>query len=171
MKPKRWRSWRSIPVSPAKKARVVFRFDAGVHRYTAGDTGEHLPSVTQMLKATGHIETTWMTEAGRDRGTAVHALTAAYDLAALDLARCVSPFKGYLMGHVHAMQVLRPELLAVEEPIVHPLYRYGGRPDRDVKIDGLRGVLEIKTGGQEDWHSLQTALLAILVAEEAHLQA
>jgi hypothetical protein len=158
---------------------VTFRFNAIEHAYIDLSTGAVLPHITGMLQQAGWIDDTWMTEESSIRGTAVHRLTADYDLGALHVESCVSRHRGYLLGHVKAMGISRPEILSVEEPIVHPAHRFGGRPDRVVKMFGLHGVLEIKSGvrpsppraGEPTSHELQTALQAILVAADLNLPA
>lgn len=148
-------------MSPAS---VPFRFDAQHHDYIDLETSEVLPHITGMLERAGLIDDTWYTEESSARGTAVHRLTADFDLGALDVASCVSRYRGYLLGHVKAMQILQPDILAVEEPIVHPVYKFGGRPDRYVIIRGLRGLIEIKSGAEEKSHQIQTALQAELLS-------
>lgn len=148
---------------------VQFNFDAGDHVYTVD--GQVQPHITGMLLHVGEIDDTWFTEEACDRGTAVHDLTAAYDLGALDPRTLVSPFRNYVLAHVKAMQLLRPQHLAVEEPEMHPRYRFGGRPDRVMKVHKVLGVYEVKTGAKPTYrhdkpnaHEIQTALQAILVA-------
>lgn len=148
---------------------VAFRFDAAEHEYIDTLTGQVLPHITGLLQQSGLIDDTWYTEESCERGQMVHRLTADYDLGALNPTTCVSRYRGYLMAYVGAKGLLRPEILAVEEPMVHPVFRFGGRPDRIVRIDGARGVLEIKSGAKERVHGVQTALQAILDAEDAHL--
>jgi len=150
---------------------ATFRFDAPNHEYIDMETGVVLPHITGMLERTGWIDDTWYTEESSARGTAVHRLTADFDLGALDVETCVSNYRGYLLAHATAMSILRPEILAVEEPIVHPTMRFGGRPDRDVIIRRLRGPLEIKTGDPEKSHQIQTALQAILIEQSARIPA
>jgi hypothetical protein len=145
-------------------APVKFRFDADSHEYTALDTGEVLPHITGMLDRTGHVDDLWFTEESSERGTCVHKLTADYDQEALDVETCISAHKGYLHAYIAAMSVLRPEILEVEVPIVHPLFRFGGRPDRIVRLFGMRGVLEIKSAQPAKSHHIQTALQAVLDA-------
>jgi hypothetical protein len=142
---------------------VAFRFDRVEHVYITPE-GEELPHITGMLQATGWIDDRWYTEESSRRGTAVHQLTADFDLGALDVASCVSPFRGYLLGHVKAMSLLRPTIVTVEEPLVHPGFRFGGRPDRAWTLYGLEAIGEIKTGDPERSHRVQTALQAILRA-------
>jgi hypothetical protein len=147
----------------------VFRFDGINHEYIDLATGAVLPHITGMLERTGWIDDTWFTEESSARGQAVHRLTADYDLGALDVKSCVSKFRGYLLGHVKALQILQPEILAVEEPLIHPVYRFGGRPDRVVIVRRVKGVLEIKSGAVEKSHQIQTALQAMLASPETDL--
>lgn len=148
-------------------AHTAFRFDVTNHEYIDLETGSVLPHITGMLEQTGWIDDTWYTEESSERGTAVHRLTADYDLGALDVESCVSRYRGYLLGHVKAMQILRPEVVSVEEPIINPIEKWGGRPDRIIIVRGLRGVLEIKTTSNEERsHQVQTALQAILESLE-----
>lgn len=148
---------------------LAFRFDALNHDYVSIDTGESFPHITGMLAETGWIDDTWYTEESSDRGTAVHRLTADYDLKALDVASCVSRFRGYLLAHVAAVTIMQPTMLAVEEPLVHPRYEFGGRPDRDAIVRRLRATWEVKSGQPDRAHAIQTALQAILISVEAKL--
>lgn len=152
-----------------EKIALAFRFDASRHDYIDAVTGECYPHITGMLEATGWIDDTWYTEESSERGVAVHRVTADYDMDALDVASCISPYRGYLLAHVKVMGIMRPKILAVEEPLVHPLFRFGGRPDRDVLVHRLRSVWEIKSGLAARSHGIQTALQAILVGYEAQL--
>lgn len=144
---------------------MPFRFDAADHSYWLD--GEQVPSITQMLERCGWVDSSWYTEESAARGTAVHDLTAAYDLGALDSETCASPFCGFLLAHVAAVQILRPTFLAVEEPYVNTAYRFGGRPDRRVLLSEISGVWEEKTGAPEKSHAVQTALQCILVEDRA----
>lgn len=154
---------------------VAFRFDAPTHTYWDLSTGEEIPHITGFLMRGGITDDLWFKDEHAERGRAVHSLCADFDLGALtDVAGCDSKYRGFLLAHVAAMQVLRPrlEILAVEEPLVHSVYRFGGRPDRDIRFDGARGVFEIKSGAEDPRaHGIQTALQAILVAEVAGLPA
>ncbi len=158
-----------MTASTATLKPVQFNFDAADHVYTVD--GVVKPHITGMLQHVGEIDDTWFTEESCDRGTAVHDLTAAYDLGALDPRTLVSKYKNYVLAHVKAMQLLRPMHLAVEEPEVHPYYQFGGRPDRVLRVHKVLGVYEVKTGVKPTYrhdkpnaHEIQTALQAILVA-------
>jgi len=149
----------------------AFRFDAANHDYINLATGESYPHITGMLEQTGWVDDRWYTEESSERGTAVHRLTADYDLKALDVASCTSRFRGYLLAHVQAVTTVRPTMLAVEEPLVHPVLLFGGRPDRDCLVYKLRATWEVKTGSPERSHQIQTALQAILLAVESKIPA
>lgn len=150
---------------------LPFRYDDEAHAYIALDTGEELQHITGMLLRTGKVDDTWFTEESSVRGSMVHDLTASYDLEALDVDGCDSPWRGYLLAHVKAMQVIKPEVLEVEVARVHPRYRYGGRPDRALRMWSRLSVLEVKTGQEDASHGIQTALQAMLLEREYNLPA
>lgn len=152
------------------RATAAFRFDAIQHEYIDLESGAVLPHITGMLQATGWIDDTWFTEESSRRGTRVHQLTADYDLGAIENPLSVEDgYKGYFLGHVKAMQILRPTMLAVEQPFVHPVLRFGGRPDRLIVLNRAKAILEVKTAIAASSHQIQTALQAILAAGEFDL--
>jgi hypothetical protein len=157
--------------SSSTERRLPFRFDAIEHAYYALDTGEQLPHITGMLLRSGEVDDRWFTEEARDRGGAVHIMTAEYDLGALDLAGCVSEHKGHLLAWDGAIKVLGAEFLEVEVARVHRFYRYGGRPDRLAICRRRHGVVELKTGARSKSHGIQTALQCMLLAEELQVPA
>lgn len=144
---------------------VAFRFDDVEHEYIPLDTGEPVPHITGMLWQTGKVDDQWFTEESCERGTHVHTMTAQYDHGALDPDQCVSKYINYLKAHVACVAVIKPQFLTIEEPIIHPTWRFGGRPDRTAIVYGLKAVWEVKSGAYEKSHKLQTALQAILVAQ------
>lgn len=150
---------------------LSFRFDAETHEYTLLDGGAVLPHITGLLEAAGLIDPTHYTEESRIRGTAVHDLTRDFDLGALPVDGCQSVYRPYLLAHAAAIGMLKPEILAIEQPAVHPIYRYGGRADRVLKVNGLRGVYEIKSGVREKAHQVQTAMQAMLDSVECGIPA
>jgi hypothetical protein len=141
---------------------AALRFNAERHEYFYNDV--RVPSITQMLVATGWTDPKYYTEAGRDRGTAVHDLVTAYDLGALTLATVPDKLRGYVLAYVEAMQALRPTFHAIEEMSVHPGYPFAGRPDRVAQVFAVRSIYEVKSGAPEQAHAVQTALQAILEA-------
>lgn len=157
--------------SPSTDRRLPFRFDAERHEYFALDTGELLPHITGMLLRSGEVDDRWFTEEARDRGGAVHNMTAEHDLGALELEGCVSEHKGHLLAWAAALQVLGAELIDVEVARVHRFYRFGGRPDRTAICRRKHGVIELKTGQRSKSHGIQTALQCMLWADELQVPA
>lgn len=146
---------------------LPFRFNAAEHLYVALDTGEVIPNITRLLKLAGLIDDRWYNEDACERGKVVHQLTADYDLGVLqpgDLKD--SPLAGYVQAHIEVMGILRPDWLHIETAAVHPVHRFGGRPDRVGAVYSTASVFEVKSGAPEKAHMVQTALQAILVAEE-----
>lgn len=144
--------------SPRLKA-IPFRFDYDEHVYYVND--QPIPNTSSMLVTTGKVDPTYYTEDSRERGKAVHGLTARMDLHALDADRFVGLYRGYVLAHQAAMARLKPAMIAIEEPVVHPQFRFGTRPDRVAKVFRSLSVLDEKTGGREKWHAIQTAIQAI----------
>jgi hypothetical protein len=146
-----------------------FRFHAPDHSYWLGT--ERLPSVTTLLQEAGLVDTRWFTDEARERGTAVHHATAAYDLGALHPDDYTRPdARPFLLAYVAAMEALRPAWTEIEVPRYSAQHRFAGRPDRlGVTPDGRHTVLEIKTGARAPWHGVQLALQAILWAGETGL--
>ncbi len=152
-------------------ADVPFHFDRETHTYTLA-TGERRPHITGLLKQTGWTDDQWFTEESRQRGHEVHHWTAMFDLGAEDLDSIEqSAYRGYLLAYVEAMKILRPTVLEVEVPHMHPLHRYGGRPDRVWRLRGALWLPDIKTGDYEKGHPVQTALQAKLVEHPYKLPA
>lgn len=149
---------------------------AASHTYIDMRTGEERPHITGMLEQTGWVKTGFYTEEGSDRGTVVHSLTEDFDLGVLsreDITR--EPFGLYALGWVDAMERLRPqhrdpERGAMERgweqvEVLHlsPRYGFGGKPDRVGLVFGADAVVEIKTGGRDKSHPIQTALQVLLL--------
>lgn len=141
---------------------VEFRFDHDAHVYSVG--GRVIPNVTSMLQKTGWVDPTYYTDDVRERGRAVHQLTAEYDLGALDVSRLVSKYRGYVLAHVAAMQALKPTWIAIEEPEVHPTYLFGTRPDRVGKLYRVLSIVDEKSGYKDKAHPIQTALQAVCIS-------
>lgn len=146
-----------------------FRFDPELHEYFDLATGDIVAHITGLLVAAGEIDEQWFTKDSSERGSAVHKLTADFDLGALDVEGCVSRYRGYLLGHVETMKLVPHAWHNVEVARVSPVFRIGGRPDRDGLAWKAVTVWEVKSGGVEKSHQLQTALQAMVVADEYNL--
>lgn len=153
---------------------MSFRFSAGDHAYIDTITGAEIPSITWMLKEAGLVETRWFTDESRERGSCVHRLVADFDLGSLtteDLPLVNSLYKGFLLAHVAAMDIIQPRWVSIEERRVHETLRFAGTPDRVGTMYGAVAVVEIKSGALEPAHSVQLALQAILVEPEVGIPA
>lgn len=146
-------------------------FDPDSHTYVDLDRNETLPSVSSMLERCG-LKGNYdelperVRRRIRERGKQVHQLTADYDHGAITLDALAGnwEYKPWLLAHVKAVQELRPSWLSIEMPIASEQYRYGVRPDRVAHIDKATSVVEIKSGSEEDWHGVQTALQCIALS-------
>lgn len=161
-------------MSPATRAEP-FRFDPDQHEYI-DHQGVVLPHITGMLERTGWIDDTWYTDEASERGRAVHSLTADYDLGAIDLKSLQDRYKPWLLAYVEAMRLLQqPTWEMIESPLVHPGFKFGGRPDRVGRVFGIYTILELKSNNKgwnlEKAHPIQTALQAILVSAARPLPA
>lgn len=147
----------------------AFRFDPTDHSYVLVSTGEIRPHVTGMLARCGY-DYTWCSDAGRERGRAVHRLAADIDLGALDITDVDigSEYRPYLNAYVAAIAHLRQhealDIQAIEQAMMHPTWLYGTTIDRVVTLRGRQGVIEIKTGAEEAAHPIQTALQCEILA-------
>jgi hypothetical protein len=142
------------------------RFDPSDHAYYLGS--ERVPSITDILKAEKLIDLDWLTQEGRDRGSVVHRWTADYDLGTTPTVE--GPYAPWLAAYAAARAIVRPEWLAIEEFYIHPVFRFGGTPDRIAVYDGT-GPWEIKSGAEEAHHAIQTALQCLLVADTLRMRA
>jgi hypothetical protein len=134
------------------------QFDAETHTYTLD--GSALPSVTYILREAGLIGE-WSSNTGpMTVGSYAHRLTEYDDKGELD-ADSVDPS---LVGYLDAWRRFRTEsgieIVAIEKRVFHAAYRYAGTVDRVVAWNGLRSVIDIKTGSPAPWHALQTAAYA-----------
>lgn len=154
---------RSVRLLSEIRSKVPLRFEATGHVYTTLD-GRVLPSITQLLKAGGYVDTTWFTDEGRDRGGVVHEMTAALDQGALDVRTLVHEHKNRVCGYASAMTILRPDWILIEQALASAR-GFAGRPDRAGYVRDRLAVLDIKTGQPAPSNAIQTALQAILVGE------
>lgn len=112
--------------------------------------------VTAILKAVGLIDLEWADQEAMDRGTAVHSATAILDRGEEIDPNSIDPrVAPYLPGWERFKAELRPEILAIEERVEHPIYKYTGTLDRLVKIADREGIIDIKTGPPASFHQVQ----------------
>lgn len=116
-----------------------------------------LPRVTEILKEAGLIDTTWMTEHGRERGTAVHLACQYYDEGTLDYGSITPEIEGYLRAYDAWKQAAGVEGFEwIECPQQDPRGLYRGTPDR-ILSTRPRVIWDLKSGGYLPCVSLQLA--------------
>jgi hypothetical protein len=127
-------------------------FDPAAHVYTLDH--KPIPSVTQILKATG-LTGHYRGTAGRDRGSRVHEATELYDVLGVIGD---GPEAGYTRAWAKFKADHVSEIVASEQAVFNEPLWYAGTLDRIVRLkDGKLAILDIKTGAKADWHKLQLA--------------
>lgn len=124
--------------------------------------------VSKILAAAGLTDMTWVTEEGLKRGSYVHQALEYYvqgDLNEADL-------DPKLVGYVAAYKAFEREsgfkvqkvgsVWQVEIRKAHPIYGYAGTMDYLGHIGTRYLVLDVKSGGPDDWHGFQLAGYAML---------
>lgn len=136
----------------------MIEFDSELHVYS--ENGKTIPSVTQVLQDSGHIDGRWFTAEARDRGSAVHTLCERYAKGErvdgkgrpLDSLEYVNAFAAWMLEN-------RAYLIASECIVSHELNgrRYAGKFDGIYEIPGKarRVLVDVKTGTRAKWHPVQ----------------
>lgn len=128
-------------------------FDVDAHRYTL--KGAVIPSCTQILAAMGaapgfNFLSQSDLEYYRSRGHAVHSAVEYSIKGTLDHRTVTAEVEPYLEGWKRAVKDLKIDVLEfegkpfVEEPLSHPAFRYGVKPDVVGRIGKATGPIEIK---------------------------
>lgn len=155
-----------IEVRPATAP--PFRYDDSNHEYLDPASGEVYPHITGLLERAGWVDDRWYTEESSVRGTAIHKATARIDLEDIlgldDSFVASAEIRGWLLAYLEAKRKTQPAYSSIEQPRVHPTWKFAGRIDRGGVVFGRRGIVEIKSGLKEKSHQIQTALQAILIA-------
>lgn len=119
-----------------------------------------LPHVTTIIKQAGLIDTTWMKDRDRDKGSAVHAATHYHDEGELNRETLHPEVELRLVQYERFRRESGAQILSIEERIQNLTYRYCGTLDRRVLINGHEGVLDLKGVTPQAWHALQVAAYA-----------
>lgn len=122
-------------------------FDEATHTYS--EDGIIIPSVTQILKAEGFIDTSFIDPWYAERGQAVHRATELYDESILDESTVDPRIQGYLEAWKKYRQDTGFIPSLIEKKMVHPVLKYAGTIDRN--------SLDIKSGSPAPWHILQAS--------------
>ena len=130
--------------------------------------GVEVPSVTTVLKSAGIIDDRFYTEAGRERGTAVHLACQLLDEDDLDWDSVGEEISGYLKAYQAFKKDSGFKPLKIEEGVYNRSYQYAGRYDRLGEIDGKIVLMDIKTGAIPKWVALQLTGYEIAINESIH---
>lgn len=131
-------------------------FDEETHVYKID--GRVVPSVTQVLKGAGLIDTAWFNDEARDRGTYVAQATQWLDEGTLDYDALDPKLKPYVLAwEKFAYLENEIEIVSVEARVANHPRMYAGTLDRLMRWNGYIWVIDIKTGASQAWHGLQTA--------------
>lgn len=122
-----------------------FRFDQESHTYWLD--GVQIDGVTSMLKDMEDLSSipTEILARKAALGTAVHYATELDDQGLLDEDTVHEEVRGYLEGWRLFKREHKVELISIEQKLAHRRMRYAGTVDRVMKVDGERGVWDIKT--------------------------
>jgi hypothetical protein len=114
------------------------------HTYTLGD--HVLPSVTQIIKAAGLVDTTWFTETGRQTGDDVAYLTELYDREQHDKVAMILDERPELGGYLDAWSLFLGQSGFDIEQIEGRVYctNVAGTFDRYGYLGGYPTVVDIK---------------------------
>jgi hypothetical protein len=127
------------------------------HTYTLGD--HVLPSVTQIIKAAGLVDTTWFTETGRQTGDDVAYLTELYDREQHDKVAMILDERPELGGYLDAWSLFLGQSGFDIEQIEGRVYctNVAGTFDRYGYLGGYPTVVDIKRYAHTPWHGVQLA--------------
>ena len=142
-----------VKPQPQVSSKGLF-FDEKAHKYYYD--GVPVPSVTGILRDAKVFDYASLNMMWADRGTAIHTVTELDDAGALDTSKVENPLLGPLEGWRKFKTDTNIEVLAIEEGVYHPIYRYAGKLDRRVMWRGKEGIIDIKSGAKAPWHPIQT---------------
>ena len=128
-------------------------FDPESHVYRFN--GRKVPSVTEILRAEGFIDTAWFTDYGRQRGKLAHLAIHLLDEGELDEESLDPVLSPYVEAWKRFKADTGVRVIESEAPCADPLGRYAGTPDKIVVMDGKQVCLDIKTGTVQPWTRLQ----------------
>ncbi len=119
---------------------------------------ESLPRVSTILGTAAILPSRdFLPEHALQRGEAVHSYTEMYDRGILDESDVDPQVAPYLAAWKRFRRDSGVEILGIEERCESPIYRYRGRLDRRMMLNGVKGVGDIKCGGKFPWHRIQLA--------------
>jgi hypothetical protein len=144
----------------------MITFDAATHTYRVD--GRVIPSVTQILKATGYINDRWYTPGSAERGTQIHAETALIDhgFMQIDDYKNTQYYNYLLAWEKFKKEIGIGNFFYIEKPLYSKRYDFCGTIDRVVKTITGTFILDIKTGVKNKSHELQLNAYRILMDKD-----
>jgi hypothetical protein len=106
----------------------------------SNDTG--LPSVTDILRP--YVDATWFTPLAAERGTRVHAAIENH-LRGEFVVPLPADWSGYFDSFRRWADAVQPEVVLIEERLIHPRLRYCGKIDLVARTGGADVVIDWKT--------------------------
>jgi hypothetical protein len=133
--------------------------DAESHVYRLGE--RVLPGVTDILVGAGIVDTTWFTELGKWRGSAVHLACWYDDEGDLDEAQLDPRLHSYLAAYRKFKAETGFTASSIEQPLHNDLLGYAGTPDRVGTLgDGRPCLPDLKSGASSKATRFQTVAYA-----------
>jgi hypothetical protein len=142
---------------------VALRFDEAAHRYFLGD--RELLSVTTILKMAGLLDPRHYTDLALERGSLAHRALEWFDQGDLDEDDLDQRLVPYLMAWKRFLAETGFVVGETERRIASGARGVAGTVDRTGLLSGQAAILDLKTGGRERWHELQTGAYASLIRE------
>lgn len=139
-------------------------FDPIAHVYH-DPSGMRLEGVTDILQGELHSYNGYPASASV-RGKDVHTACQFYDENDLNWATLQPDIRAYTECYVAAIKFYGIKVLQNEVKRYHPKYLYAGTCDKPSVIDGLTGILDLKSGIKETWHKWQVALYWAMLMRE-----
>lgn len=133
------------------------KFDSDNHVYT--HKGQRLLSVTEILKGAGLVDHL-ADEYYLDRGTKIHKACQFFDEGTLDFKALDPIILPYVEAWMDFKAASRIKIIAIEKMVRHKELGYAGRLDRLGKMNGLKAVIDIKTGQIPEFAKFQLAAYA-----------
>ena len=124
--------------------------DPETHIYTDTDTGRTIPGVNSIIEGAGLSDFSRanpdVLRRAQDFGKAVHTASHLHDINDLDMGSLDPALKPYLDAWIKWKKDTGFVMESSEQIVYSKIYRYAGTYDRIGRIDGIKTLIDIKTG-------------------------
>lgn len=139
-------------------------FDESEHKYFLG--GEEIPGVTRILALAGLSSRFNIDEEAALRGRYVHqACSLLDDEAGLDWETLDDVLVPYVAAYQKFKEQYPHKVIEGEKIVYSDIYRFAGRLDRVIEVNGHLELYDIASGGLDAVKALQTAAYQICFEE------